>query len=74
MLVVAPVEEYRLLRRPVAPVRRRVVEGGVTRPGRLPPSRDRRRRVGNESGDFVEDCEREARTERGGDRAREEGG
>lgn len=33
MLVIAPVEHYCLFRRPVAPIRRRIVEGRVARTG-----------------------------------------
>lgn len=49
MLVVAAVEEDGLLGRPVAPVRRRVVQGGVARPGGLGAGQDVER-VGSASG------------------------
>lgn len=40
MLVIAAIEEYCFLRRTVTPVRRWVVQRGVTRPGCLEPGRD----------------------------------
>lgn len=39
MLVITPVEHYCLFRRPVAPIRRRVVEGRVARTGCFETSR-----------------------------------
>lgn len=63
MLVVAAIEEDGLLGRPVAPIGRWVVQGGITRPGSFEPGRDFNL-VGDELGMLIKDRESESRARR----------